>query len=180
MGIQYGMIKRMEHFWKSLSNDEKQISPIPPERYGDRFIRFISGVTKSPEEIAQEPSHETVNPHSTNNNYENTTEPFVTSPGGTNSIAQTRHRRRSSVSAPGVGSESEVIDRAERSRDRASKELEREDARPPDKKISTARSPSAERGEPGGFTLPVVEEGGSGDEREGSPAMPGGERRKEQ
>lgn len=82
-----------------------------------------------------------------------------------------------------MGSESDVIDRAERSRERASRELERSDARPPDTKLTTARSPSAERGDPGGFTLPVVEEGGSGDEREPSPQPRRGseeERRKAQ
>jgi 1-phosphatidylinositol-4-phosphate 5-kinase len=64
------------------------------------------------------------------------------------------------------------MDRAERSRDRASRELDRDDARPPSTKLTTTRSPSAERGEPSGFTLPVVEEedkstgGRSNDERE--------------
>jgi hypothetical protein len=90
-------------------------------------------------------------------------------------IAGPSSRRRSSAAAeraPGIGNETDVLDRAERSRDRASRELDREDARPPDKKLTTARSPSAERGEASGFTLPVVEEedkstgGRSNDDRE--------------
>lgn len=32
-----------------MGSNESQISPIPPERYGDRFIKFISGVTMSRE-----------------------------------------------------------------------------------------------------------------------------------
>jgi 1-phosphatidylinositol-4-phosphate 5-kinase len=46
---QYGPIKRIEHFWKGLSHPDSQISAIPPDRYGDRFIHFISGITKSKE-----------------------------------------------------------------------------------------------------------------------------------
>lgn len=33
-----------------MGGHESQISPIPPERYGDRFIKFISGITMSREE----------------------------------------------------------------------------------------------------------------------------------
>lgn len=36
----------MEHFLKSLTNDETQISAIPPDKYGERFIKFIRGSTK--------------------------------------------------------------------------------------------------------------------------------------
>ncbi|KAI4747223.1 SAICAR synthase-like protein [Aureobasidium sp. EXF-12298] len=50
----YSMIKRFEHFFKGLSSPESQISAIPPERYGDRFIRFISGITKSRERAEAE------------------------------------------------------------------------------------------------------------------------------
>lgn len=48
------MIKRFEHFWKGLSSPESQISAIPPERYGDRFIKFISGITKTRERAEAE------------------------------------------------------------------------------------------------------------------------------
>jgi 1-phosphatidylinositol-4-phosphate 5-kinase len=49
---QYTLLKRAEHFYKGLGGHESQISPIPPERYGDRFIRFISGITMSREQAA--------------------------------------------------------------------------------------------------------------------------------
>lgn len=46
----YGMVKKIENFFKGLSNDRTQISPIPPEGYGDRFISFVKGITMSREE----------------------------------------------------------------------------------------------------------------------------------
>ncbi|KAL3472672.1 hypothetical protein BJX99DRAFT_212589 [Aspergillus californicus] len=46
----YGTIKRLEHFFKGLSSDRTQISPIPPEGYGDRFLNFIRRITLSREE----------------------------------------------------------------------------------------------------------------------------------
>ena len=46
----YGFVKRAEHLWKGMSNDKTQISPIPPRPYGERFIKFITGLTKTREE----------------------------------------------------------------------------------------------------------------------------------
>lgn len=50
----YGKRKHCEHWWKSLSHDKMQLSPIAPGPYGDRFICFIRGITMSPEEAARE------------------------------------------------------------------------------------------------------------------------------
>ncbi|PHH85780.1 hypothetical protein CDD83_11182 [Cordyceps sp. RAO-2017] len=50
----YGMIKKIEHFWKGLSNDRTQISALPPDEYGDRFYNFIEGITMSGEEARRE------------------------------------------------------------------------------------------------------------------------------
>ncbi|OTA88390.1 hypothetical protein M434DRAFT_47115, partial [Hypoxylon sp. CO27-5] len=50
----YGVIKKIEHFWKGLSHDRSQISALPPDEYGDRFIKFMSGITMSPEEAARD------------------------------------------------------------------------------------------------------------------------------
>ncbi|KAI1657020.1 SAICAR synthase-like protein [Daldinia decipiens] len=50
----YGVIKKIEHFWKGLSSDRTQISALPPEEYGERFIKFMSGITMSPEEAARD------------------------------------------------------------------------------------------------------------------------------
>lgn len=46
----YGFVKKAEHFWKGLSHNRSQISPIPPEQYGERFINFMEGITMSKEE----------------------------------------------------------------------------------------------------------------------------------
>lgn len=46
---QYNYVKKAEHFWKGMGGHESQISPIPPIRYGDRFVKFISGITMSRE-----------------------------------------------------------------------------------------------------------------------------------
>lgn len=48
------MIKRAENFWKGMSNNKSQISPIPPVPYGDRFAKFITALTKTPEEVERE------------------------------------------------------------------------------------------------------------------------------
>lgn len=48
------MIKKIEHFWKGLSNDRNQISAQPPTQYGDRFLNFMSGITLSKEEAQRE------------------------------------------------------------------------------------------------------------------------------
>lgn len=50
----YGVIKKLEHFWKGLSSDRTQISALPPHEYGERFMNFISAVTMSPEEAQRE------------------------------------------------------------------------------------------------------------------------------
>ncbi|TKA74854.1 hypothetical protein B0A55_05327 [Friedmanniomyces simplex] len=46
----YNYIKKAEHFWKGMGGHESQISPIPPDRYGERFVKFISGITMSREQ----------------------------------------------------------------------------------------------------------------------------------
>lgn len=51
---QYGFAKKAEHFWRGLSNPKDQVSAIPPQGYGDRFFKFISGLVKSPEQAARD------------------------------------------------------------------------------------------------------------------------------
>ncbi|KAL4866652.1 hypothetical protein BDV12DRAFT_131815 [Aspergillus spectabilis] len=46
----YGTVKRVENFFKGLTHERTQISPIPPEGYGDRFVNFINKITMSKEE----------------------------------------------------------------------------------------------------------------------------------
>jgi 1-phosphatidylinositol-4-phosphate 5-kinase len=109
---------------------ESQLSPIPPDRYGDRFVRFISGITKSPEAADRDQAENLQ---------------------GNDGTAEGQPRL---VRSP----TDKVMERAERQADRSQRDLMISDNEAPNKLLSTARSPSAERGEPGGYTLPVVEE----------------------
>jgi 1-phosphatidylinositol-4-phosphate 5-kinase len=123
---------------------ESQISPIPPDRYGDRFVRFICGITKSREE-AERDAIEKLRDH----------------------IGAEQDGVKSPVD--------KVMEKAEKQAERSSQDLAASDSKAPNRDLTTARSPSAERGEPGGFTLPVVEEAvesGStgGRSNDGSPA----------
>ncbi|KAF2827510.1 SAICAR synthase-like protein [Ophiobolus disseminans] len=130
----YSLIKRMEHFIKGLANTESQISAIPPERYGDRFVKFISAVTKTKEAAEREKRQEAAHPEY---------DPVIS---GINHTASEQH------STERVLEKAEV--QAERSRRRGRSE---EDV--PNRDMKAVRSPSAERGEIG-MTLPVVEEAG--------------------
>ncbi|KAK1829361.1 hypothetical protein QBC39DRAFT_134931 [Podospora conica] len=50
----YGIIKKLENFFKGLSSDRSQISALAPHAYGERFFNFITGVTMSQEEATRE------------------------------------------------------------------------------------------------------------------------------
>ena len=51
----YNSVKKTEHFFKSLAARSRKgdISAVPPDRYGDRFIKFMSGITMSKEVAAR-------------------------------------------------------------------------------------------------------------------------------
>ncbi|PHH77946.1 hypothetical protein CDD80_7569 [Ophiocordyceps camponoti-rufipedis] len=49
----YGAIKKIEHFWKGLWSDPRQISALPPDEYGGRFVNFIENNTMSAEEARE-------------------------------------------------------------------------------------------------------------------------------
>jgi 1-phosphatidylinositol-4-phosphate 5-kinase len=124
----------MEHFFKGLANTESQISAIPPERYGDRFVRFISGVTKTKEAAEREKQHEAAHAER---------EPVIS---GINSSASQQQ------------STDHVLEKAEWQAER-SRQRGRSEDDVPNRDMKAVRSPSAERGEMG-TTLPVVEEAG--------------------
>ncbi|KAH7085646.1 hypothetical protein BKA63DRAFT_22453 [Paraphoma chrysanthemicola] len=130
----YSLIKRMEHFIKGLANTESQISAIPPERYGDRFVKFISGVTKTKEAAEREKRHEAANAE---------VDPIIS---GINLNASEQH------------STDRVLEKAEMQAER-SRQRGRSEDDVPNRDMRAIRSPSAERGELG-TTLPVVEEAG--------------------
>jgi 1-phosphatidylinositol-4-phosphate 5-kinase len=124
----------MEHFFKGLANTESQISAIPPERYGDRFVRFISAVTKTKEAADREKHNEAANAE---------IEPVI---AGINSNPSQQHTT------------DRVIEKAEWQAER-SRQRGRSEDDVPNRDMRAVRSPSAERGEIG-TTLPVVEEAG--------------------
>ena len=41
----YGFAKKGEHFFKGLTQPEDQISAVDPQRYGNRFLRFMENTT---------------------------------------------------------------------------------------------------------------------------------------
>lgn len=128
----YSIIKRMEHFFKGLANTESQISAIPPERYGDRFVKFISGVTRTNEAADREKRDKAARAAS---------DPLI---DGINSTSAQR------------SSTDRVLEKAEHQADR-SRQRGRTEENVPSRELRVVRSPSAERGEIG-TTLPVVEE----------------------
>lgn len=53
------MKKHLETWWKSCSHPRDQLSPIPPNEYAARFVKFIRASIKTREEVAQERMEET-------------------------------------------------------------------------------------------------------------------------
>ncbi|KAG4441914.1 hypothetical protein IFR05_002598 [Cadophora sp. M221] len=165
----YGTVKKLEHFFKGLSQDKKLISPISPEPYGNRFIEFIEGVTKSPEEAAREAQEAAQHPvpHTNSTSNRNTT----SIDSGRRSDGQ-YPRRSSNANATIQRNENEAI--------KGEKKGEDESHRPDPRMITTARSPSAERsGGLQGQTLPVVEEMGEASSTGGRSGRSWGSRRDE-
>ncbi|KAF2666663.1 SAICAR synthase-like protein [Microthyrium microscopicum] len=166
----YGFVKRLEHFWKGLNSTESQISAVPPDRYGDRFIRFISGNTKSKElaeQDAQQAESQPVDPlrHSSS---------LPTGiPAGHDHhhhhLPIHHHADRSASVPARVGSEADdratnkVMQKAER---QAELSIAKHGGSPepsiPARNLATVSSPD-EMSDHGNYTLPVVEE--SVDER---------------
>lgn len=130
--MQYNLIKRIEHRWKGLTNEESQISAIPPERYGDRFLKFMSSVTKTREAAEREKAEESA--HTSN-------DPVLAG------INDTRSERESTE---------KVLHKAHNQAEHTKRHGASEDDIPK-REMRIVRSPSAERGELG-TTLPVVEE----------------------
>lgn len=140
---QYGFVKRAEHFWKGMSSDSSQISPIPPEGYGDRFVKFISGITMTKEDQERQDQ------------------------SGNLLDGSIEHHRRSSLRTSRHSTE-KIIEKAEKQAHKTEKQGAIEDPKR-DRTLSAVRSPSVERASgAGGATLPVVEEDGEAASREDS------------
>ena len=50
----YNTVKKVEHLWKGMGANEPLISAIPPIRYGERFIKFISVQTTAANQAERE------------------------------------------------------------------------------------------------------------------------------
>lgn len=119
------------------------ISPINPQPYGDRFIDFIEGITKSQEEAAREEEC-----------------PLPPVPHTDSNLTTGSIRRRSnSTHMHRTITNNTTIQRAENEALRTEHDGRREHVEP--RTVSTIRSPSAERTNGlQGQILPVVEEMG--------------------
>lgn len=130
-----------------MSHDKRLISPIAPNQYGDRFIEFIEGITKSPEEAAREaaePPRQSL-PHANSNRN-------TTSLDSNRRRSGSQHIHRTNTSNP-------TIQRNENDAIRSERHGDDETDRPDPRTLGVVRSPSAERtGGLQGQTLPVVEE----------------------
>lgn len=120
-----------------MSHDRTQISPINPLPYGERFINFMRGITKSPEEAAREAAEAEKSsryPHEIDSNESKSD--AVEETMGTNEHAAHKSEQRGA-------SERDIPDRT--------------------LMAIPQRSPSSDRaGQHGGMTLPIVEEAGEG------------------
>ncbi|EEP75695.1 phosphatidylinositol-4-phosphate 5-kinase its3 [Uncinocarpus reesii 1704] len=135
----YGMIKKMEHFWKGLSHNKTQISPIPPVAYGDRFINFVSLITKSKEEVERDLV-----------NQENAQDQPVMDKGDIDRTADRSPAER-------------AMDQAAKEAVKSSKTLEKQ-PEPRDRVLTTVRTPDGDLASSAtpSTQLPVVEEVGEG------------------
>ena len=127
-----------------MSNDKSQISPIPPEKYGDRFVKFISGLTMSKEEAEHAAS-------------------------GIRQVDGSLHADSWEPVFPVERNSTEkVVEKAEKQAQKSEKKGVSEEPSK-DRTLGVVRSPSAERSAGvAGATLPVVEEDGEGGSREES------------
>ena len=123
-----------------MSHDKKQISPIPPENYGERFIKFITGLTMTAEEAEREKQS-----------------------------GQFDGMHRQTSFGLSRKSTDKVVHQAEKQAIKTKRQGADEETTP-DRTLTSVRSPSAEMGVGmGGQTLPVVEEDGEAGSRDHSP-----------
>ncbi|CAK3969714.1 Phosphatidylinositol 4-phosphate 5-kinase its3 [Lecanosticta acicola] len=144
----YNYVKKAEHFWKGMGGHESQISPIPPDRYGDRFVKFISGITMSRERAGKERLSTTLE-SSTGIVVPPGIEGTVNDPklGGMNIF------RTESGNPPGTA---EVMEKAEHIAEKSRRSGSREEE-VRDRSIGTIRTPPGD-GPAEAATLPVIGE----------------------
>ncbi|KAG5931955.1 hypothetical protein E4U53_001539 [Claviceps sorghi] len=165
----YGIIKKIEHFWKGLSSDRSQISALPPDQYGDRFYNFVEGITMSAEEARREALQK-----------EREAIEARTSTDKTSSVKRTSlHRHNHGIPpmpdhvppAPPAGASSSR--EVQETMERASREARRTEnngiteSRVPDRVLTTAASTDKRESFQHEPVLPVVEEASENSRNEG-------------
>ncbi|KAK7419559.1 Phosphatidylinositol-4-phosphate 5-kinase [Neonectria magnoliae] len=151
----YGIIKKIENFWKGLSSEKTQISALPPEQYGDRFYHFIEGVTMSSEEAHREAQRRD--------------QEMVEAQGSNQRVSSWNSRRRSSQPIPPMPTHLPPVPpgrvqspEAQDTIDRAMREAESEplsEKHIPDRTLTTAPRDTRDSMQRESI-LPVVEEAG--------------------
>ncbi|CAG7563111.1 unnamed protein product [Fusarium equiseti] len=168
----YGIIKKIEHFWKGLSSDKTQISALPPDQYGDRFYHFIEGVTMSTEEAHREA--------------ERRHQEMIEAQRSETRVSSWNSRRRSSQAVPPVPSHvpppppgprspeaRETLERANKAAERSERHGFTED-QVPDRVLSTGTAKDTRDSMQHEPILPVVQEAGENarDDNELRPLTP--------
>ncbi|KAI1385752.1 SAICAR synthase-like protein [Hypoxylon trugodes] len=153
----YGVIKKIEHFWKGLSADRTQISALPPEEYGDRFIKFMSGITMSAEEAARDALDREMAAALSSAEMEQTKQDALQVPGSNSAPPAPSYLP---PAPPGMRSPSSpepnlTIEKALRKATKKEKDVAKEE-QVPERKITTAVSPGSRANSHA--VLPVVEE----------------------
>ena len=150
--LQYGFVKHLEHFWKGLSNPKSQISPVPPDEYGDRFINFITGITMTEEEAERKKASEPEHTYQSLDRIASAVDGQTTSLDAARMSTHSDRLPRTSVD--------QTVEKAQRQAEKSERNGANEEA-VPDRTLGTRRSPSAELSHgQAGSTLPVVEEAG--------------------
>ncbi|KAI2617897.1 SAICAR synthase-like protein [Hypoxylon sp. NC1633] len=153
----YGVIKKIEHFWKGLSSDRTQISALPPEEYGERFIKFMSGITMSPEEAARDAHDREMAAALTSAEMEQTKIETLQAPGSSSAPPAPSYLPPAppGMRSPGSPEPNPTIEKALKKATKKEKDVAKED-QVPERKITTAVSPGTRSNSHA--VLPVVEE----------------------
>ncbi|KAI0114246.1 SAICAR synthase-like protein [Hypoxylon sp. NC0597] len=153
----YGVIKKIEHFWKGLSHDRSQISALPPDEYGDRFIKFMSGITMSPEEAARDAHDREAAAVLTSAEMERTKQDTLQAPGSSSAPPAPSYLPPAppGMRSPGSPEPNPVIEKALKKATKKEKDVAKEE-QVPERKITTAVSPGSRANSHA--VLPVVEE----------------------
>ena len=130
-----------------MSGNEAQISPVPPQFYGERFIKFISGITMTREEADRKRSIAV----------ELNSQALIPGPTQPGSSQAPIVKHRASPDEPS-NSQDNILERAEKEAARTQHDGGSEENKF-DRTLKTTRSPSVDRGQNAtGTTLPVLEE----------------------